>query len=54
HIKSLIYSSLINNIQELHQRIQNAADWIRRRLGIFERVRNFIIRRCQARVERER
>lgn len=47
HLKTMVYSRPVNNIQELRERIENACQIVRETPGIFERVRRSFLRRCE-------
>ncbi|KAM0730400.1 hypothetical protein ACS0PU_002729 [Formica fusca] len=51
HLKTLVYAVEITNEEKLHQRIVDACKTIRNRHGIFERVRQSVIRRVHACIE---
>lgn len=53
YLKNKVYSSIINNLEELQNRICNACEIIRQRYGIFERVCNFVRGKCQECMEME-
>ncbi|XP_026828181.1 uncharacterized protein LOC113562592 [Ooceraea biroi] len=53
YLKTKVYSSPINDLEELRNRIHNACEIIRQRHRIFERVRESVRRRCQACMEME-
>ena len=53
YLKSLVYSTPINNVAHLQERIEHACEIIRVKPGIFEKVRNSFIRRCESCVEME-
>lgn len=49
----IMYSSIINNIDQIRRKIQNASEIARTCLGFFERVHNSLVGKCQAFVEME-
>lgn len=53
HLKSLVYKTPINTEAELRQRIRDSCDQIRHTPGIFQRVRESMIRRANACIEVE-
>ncbi|KYN45415.1 hypothetical protein ALC56_00109, partial [Trachymyrmex septentrionalis] len=44
HLKSIVYSTLVNNVDDLREKIRNGFEIIQRIPGIFERVRNSMLR----------
>jgi hypothetical protein len=46
--KALVYSALVLNVNKLHMTIVNCCQTIRNYPGIFERIRQSLIRRAQA------
>ncbi|KOC59408.1 hypothetical protein WH47_11037, partial [Habropoda laboriosa] len=53
YLKSQVYSSPINDLEELRNRIHHACQIIRQRCGISERVRYSVRRRYQACIKME-
>lgn len=53
HLKSIVYSTPVANVQLLRQRIQQACEQIKQIPKIFERVRNSMIRRLHACIQAE-
>lgn len=51
HLKSLVYKTPIQNVEDLRNRIQESCAIIRNTLGIFERVRQSMLRRTNACIE---
>ncbi|KOC64263.1 hypothetical protein WH47_01970, partial [Habropoda laboriosa] len=47
YLKSQVYSSPINDLEELRNRIHHVCQIIRQRCGIFERVRDSVGRRTR-------
>jgi hypothetical protein len=47
HVKSLVYTSAIDTIEELQHRVECARQQIRNEPGVFERIRNSMWRRVQ-------
>ena len=47
HLKSLVYSTPINNVEDLRQRIIDCCNSIKQKPGIFERVRQSMRRRLE-------
>lgn len=48
YLKTLVYATPINTVQELRERIINSCEVIRNTPGIFERVRQSMVRRMEA------
>lgn len=48
HLKSLVYSTPVNTVEELRNRIIGAFDTVRNTPGVFERVRSSMRRRTEA------
>ncbi|KAM0737138.1 hypothetical protein ACS0PU_000231 [Formica fusca] len=48
HIKSLVYEIPVDDPETLVARILTASDMVQNMLGIFEKVRQSFIRRCNA------
>lgn len=51
HLKSLVYKTPVQNVEDLKNRIQESCDTIRNTPGIFERVRGSMIRRLNSCIE---
>lgn len=47
HLKSMVYSTPVQDIEDLRQRVENGCQIIRNTPGIFERVRQSMTRRAQ-------
>jgi hypothetical protein len=46
HLKSVVYTTPANDVMELQQKVVAACEDIRRRNGVFERVRGSMMRRA--------
>ncbi|CAK9827112.1 hypothetical protein ANTRET_LOCUS4846 [Anthophora retusa] len=53
HLKSLVYSAPVNDVEELRYRIQEGCRRIQTTLGTFERVRRSTMRRLEACIQAE-
>lgn len=53
YLKTLVYKDSVNNVEELRQRIINCCEIIRRKWGLFARVRRSFLRRLQLCIEME-
>lgn len=53
HLKALVYKTPVNTEEELTQRIRNSCDQIRHTPGIFQRVRQSMLRRANVCIEVE-
>jgi hypothetical protein len=51
HVKSLVYTSAVDTVEELEDRIEGACQQIRNEPGVFERIRNSMRRRVQCCVQ---
>ena len=51
HLKTLVYSTPVNDVESLRQRIVNGCETIQNTPGIFQRVRQSMLRRAEACVE---
>jgi hypothetical protein len=52
HLKTLVYSAPINDLEVLQLRVENACQEIRVKLGIFDGVRTSLRRRAESCVEK--
>lgn len=53
YLKALVYSTPVNDLDELQQRVDQGCHLIRATVGVFERVRMSMRRRCRACLEME-
>jgi hypothetical protein len=44
HVKSIVYATAVNNIEELKQEVQYGWELIRNTAGIFERVQHSLVK----------
>lgn len=51
HVKAIVYETPVNNVEELRERIVGAFERVRGTVGIFERVRQSMLQRCNLCVE---
>jgi len=51
HVKSLVYATPVETVEDLTARIFNACEVVQHTPGIFERVRQSMVRRCNACIE---
>jgi hypothetical protein len=51
HVKSLVYTSAVDTVEELQHRIESACQQIRNEPGVFEKIRNSMHRRVQCCVQ---